>query len=106
MPSKSLPPAEIDFDIGTLTISDTGKTLSEKPPWLCEIYRRDIISFLPRTDVERWRHVSHLSNSAIEATPERRLPRRRLEEFYIDAVGSLAHYFAIGLPFSLYCIYD
>ena len=51
------------------------------------IYRRDIYSLLPRADVEQWRLVSRHSNTLIESTPERRLPRRRVYGFTVASVS-------------------
>jgi len=58
------------------------------PLSLGAIYRRDVLSLLPRPDIEQWRLVSRLSNSTIEVMQEGRLPRHRLMEFSLHSVSA------------------
>lgn len=52
------------------------------------IYRQDVLTFLTHPEVEQWRVVSRLSNSIIESVPEWKLPRRRVDRFYVSLVSS------------------
>jgi hypothetical protein len=82
-PAKRVRTEEIEDD------KHQGEGTSEEPtaPWICDIYRRDIVQFLSREEIEEMRVALPSWMLPVMATPKM-LPRRvydRLEVMNVSA---------------------
>lgn len=62
---------------------------SDGGPRLCQIYLRDALQFLPRTDIERLRIVSKHANTTILSTQAGKMPRLTYPSLEASTVGGL-----------------